>query len=169
MTDEMTAAELDRMNLIEHAHKDGCAITDDGFTFLIALAREALAGRDDPSMDATDYAHPAWWRGNEAGVLGAVSRIREAIEMDDGEGVLGGADLERLRRDVLAGRERLRLAEAVCEAVLRDREIGDAYLSSRWQSNDLEEAAFNAWMSVRNEASVAFAAWKAAKETVRNE
>lgn len=23
---------------------------------------------DDPSLDGTDFAHPAWWRGNDRGV-----------------------------------------------------------------------------------------------------
>lgn len=34
---------------------------------------------DPPSLDGTDGAHPAWWRGSDAGVLGAVRVIEQAL------------------------------------------------------------------------------------------
>jgi len=45
-----------------------------------ALLRIAIAKRDDPSLDGTDAAHPAWWRGHDNGAKGMeaqVSRLRE--------------------------------------------------------------------------------------------
>ena len=77
------------------------------------IVRVSLA-YDDPSLDATDGAHPAWWRGSDAGVAGAVRIINEAL---DGPlplvGCVGGADLERVRQRVAALRARAqRLVEA---------------------------------------------------------
>ena len=34
---------------------------------------------DNPDWDGTDYAHPAWWRGNDAGVLSFASVINEIL------------------------------------------------------------------------------------------
>lgn len=66
----------------------------------------ALAARqpaDDPEFDGTDGAHPAYLRGTDAGVAGAVSRIEAALDgKDDGAGVLGSDRLEALRRRILA-------------------------------------------------------------------
>lgn len=73
----------------------------------IALALDAFrtAGApklDDPEADATDAAHPAWWRGNNAGVAVTVARLADILDgKDDGEGVIGYAPLEALRRRLL--------------------------------------------------------------------
>lgn len=57
---------------------------------------------DDPEDDGTDYAHPAYWRGSEAGVRGATMRMRQAAEgHDDGSGVIGSPELEKVRRMIL--------------------------------------------------------------------
>jgi len=58
---------------------------------------------DDPDDDCTDFAHPAYWRGEKDGVRGAVMRIRKVLNgEDDGSGVMGCEELEQLRRDILA-------------------------------------------------------------------
>lgn len=58
---------------------------------------------DDPELDGTDDAHPAWWRGSTAGVAGACERIEAVLDgKDSGAGVLGNERLERLRRRLLA-------------------------------------------------------------------
>lgn len=55
---------------------------------------------DDPQWDCTDAAHPAFCRGNDAG---EVRVIRKALDGSyNGSGVLSGAELEQLRRDVMA-------------------------------------------------------------------
>jgi hypothetical protein len=36
---------------------------------------------DDPYMDGTEGAHPAWWRGNEAGVLAVIKIINKALTL----------------------------------------------------------------------------------------
>lgn len=62
--------------------------------------------KDYPFFDGTDAAHPAWWRGNDAGVDGAVRRIEEVLSgKDDGSGVLGYAPLENLRRRLIGLRK----------------------------------------------------------------
>jgi len=57
---------------------------------------------DDPELDGTDAAHPAYWRGQDDGVRGVVMRIQRILDgQDDGSGVLGHEDLEKVRRRVL--------------------------------------------------------------------
>jgi len=38
-------------------------------------------GLDNPEWDGTDLAHPAWWRGNDAGVESMVFRINEILDL----------------------------------------------------------------------------------------
>lgn len=47
---------------------------------IVALARK---GRDDPSLDATDFAHPAWWRGEEHAVDVTCRKINEILDGKD--------------------------------------------------------------------------------------
>jgi hypothetical protein len=61
-----------------------------------------LYPRDNPEWDATDWAHLAWWRGNEVGVKQVTLALTLALDgMDDGSGVYGYAELEALRRRIL--------------------------------------------------------------------
>jgi hypothetical protein len=56
---------------------------------------------DDPGWDATDAAHPAWWRGNEAGSYGAVAAVNRVLDsLGQGKpytGHFSGAELELLK------------------------------------------------------------------------
>ena len=36
---------------------------------------------DNPNLDGTDLAHPAWWRGNDAGLDGAVYQINKILDL----------------------------------------------------------------------------------------
>jgi hypothetical protein len=36
--------------------------------------------KDDPELDGTDLAHPAWWRGNDEGVRALVSQLMKKLE-----------------------------------------------------------------------------------------
>jgi hypothetical protein len=57
---------------------------------------------DDPDWDATDWAHPAWWRGEEHGIGMTVLLVTEMLDgEDDGAWVYGNAALEQLRRRIL--------------------------------------------------------------------
>jgi hypothetical protein len=50
---------------------------------------------DDPETDATDAAHPAWWRGNHSGSLG-VTRALAKILKDGKIGVFAHPEVEDL-------------------------------------------------------------------------
>jgi len=57
---------------------------------------------DDPALDGTDFAHPAWWRGEEHATTMVVERLERIFAGgDDGSGVLNHDGLERLRRRIL--------------------------------------------------------------------
>lgn len=38
---------------------------------------------DNPENDATDFAHPAWWRGNDAGVFTLCTLINKILDGED--------------------------------------------------------------------------------------
>jgi hypothetical protein len=58
---------------------------------------------DDLDLDGTDFADPAWWRGNDQGVAMVVTMLEKLLDgEDDGAGVVGYEPLERLRRRLLA-------------------------------------------------------------------
>jgi hypothetical protein len=69
---------------------------------------------DDASLDATDDAHPAWWRGHDHGARAATEAIVRVLDgTDDGRGTLAWPELQRAREAILAlRRER--------DALLRD-------------------------------------------------
>lgn len=75
---------------------------------------------DDPQWDGTDMAHPAWWRGYDDGVQGAIACIREMLDGRDGKrGVFSNAELNRIRHDIRALRaaaDRARMLEDVLAA-----------------------------------------------------
>ena len=58
-------------------------------------ARLATAPPDDPEADGTDAAHPAWWRGNDAGCKGAMSLLAR-LRTDNDALRARVAELERL-------------------------------------------------------------------------
>jgi hypothetical protein len=65
--------------------------------------KQRLLGGDasptnDPEMDCTDFAHPAWWRGHHSGVASAAMRWREALDCTEPASGVMGEPLESLRR-----------------------------------------------------------------------
>jgi hypothetical protein len=66
-----------------------------------ALENElARRPKDDPLFDATDGAHPAWWRGHDDGVRGATERVVDALEKPPSKGVVGYAPLQLVIEDI---------------------------------------------------------------------
>lgn len=57
---------------------------------------QIAAAKDDPDYDASDLAHPAWWRGNDRGVEATVEIVNRIL---DGErtGKFGAASLNALK------------------------------------------------------------------------
>ncbi len=51
---------------------------------------------DDPVFDGTDGAHPAWWRGNEAGGAEVVKAVQEMLEGKKQGGVFGSPELQAI-------------------------------------------------------------------------
>lgn len=51
---------------------------------------------DNPDADATDYAHPAWWRGELAGVDGTVRALSDILERGLTSGVFSHPGLKQL-------------------------------------------------------------------------
>lgn len=76
-----------------------------------ALSKSQKKAYDDPEADATDGAHPAWWRGNDAGVDGAVRRVNEALDTSETL-CLGSPDLQKLCERVRALQGECSVAQA---------------------------------------------------------
>lgn len=57
---------------------------------------------DDPDMDATDFAHPAFWRGHDHGFAGAVRAVAAVLDGDDNGSGVAAEPWERVRRRLLA-------------------------------------------------------------------
>lgn len=67
---------------------------------------------DDPIADGTDFAHPAFWRGEDSSMNAAVSWVERILDgRDDGAGTMGHEGLERVRRRVLDLMKRVEDAE----------------------------------------------------------
>lgn len=62
---------------------------------------------DDPDLDGTDAAHPAWWRGQEAGFDGAMGMIEKALT-ERPAGVISNERWQALRERIYAMANRSR-------------------------------------------------------------
>jgi len=63
---------------------------------------------DDPEADATDFAHPAWWRGHHATTLVFCALVNDILDgKDDGAG-FNCEPWHTLRRRLLTIRESLK-------------------------------------------------------------
>jgi len=60
---------------------------------------------DDPFYDGTDFAHAAWWRGNDAGVLSTVKALNEILDRAEGSegnpGTFGLKELQDLKNRLI--------------------------------------------------------------------
>ncbi len=61
---------------------------------------------DNPELDCTDFAHPAWWRGNDAGVASLVQIINGILDepflAEARGGTFGYPPLNALRTRLIA-------------------------------------------------------------------
>jgi hypothetical protein len=64
-----------------------------------AVTPPSPAVADDPKMDGTDAAHPAWWRGHDNGVIGAVASVARVLDTGEVTGTCG-EPLQSLRARV---------------------------------------------------------------------
>lgn len=76
----------------------------DEMKFLLRLLDAARgAAADDSLWDGTDAAPPAWWRGNDAGVLAIVRIVNEILDgKRSGPAHYGSPELTDLHRRLLA-------------------------------------------------------------------
>lgn len=62
---------------------------------------------DDPGWDGTGYEHPAFYRGEQYGASQVLRRIKEVLSgKDEGHGRIGDPELEAVRREIMALRDR---------------------------------------------------------------
>lgn len=52
---------------------------------------------DGPELDATDGAHPAWWRGHDSGCVGTAKQL---LKVARNGGTFGNPDLEAARKEI---------------------------------------------------------------------
>ena len=77
--------------------------------------------KDDPEMDCTDAAHPAWWRGYEHGSASCINEVNRIL---DGDTSLQGACNEpwqSLRLRLFDIREMLGIAEYIIRTIQSSR------------------------------------------------
>lgn len=81
---------------------------------------DAESRKDNEELDGTDAAHPAWWRGNDAGVAQVCAQINAIL---DGADVSGTASepWESTRRRVAEARKDLERLREVLESGKADR------------------------------------------------
>lgn len=79
MRDQRDRAELlDAAVAVRTARIEREAREVDVLRAQVAMLGARLSVGDDPVLDATDAAHPAWWRGHADGCLGMERALREA-------------------------------------------------------------------------------------------
>jgi hypothetical protein len=58
--------------------------------------------RDDPELDGTDAAHPAWWRGQQYGADAICREVNKILDGNGNESGVGHEPLESTRRRLFA-------------------------------------------------------------------
>lgn len=100
----MTGEDAKRLAEIREGLDEDSYADWDEMKFLLRLLDAARgAAADDPLWDGTDAAHPAWWRGNDAGVLATVRIVNEILDgKRSGPAHYGSPELTYLHRRLLA-------------------------------------------------------------------
>jgi hypothetical protein len=70
---------------------------------------------DDPELDGTDGAHPAWWRGNDRGVEAACERIAAVLDGDAGPYTFGSQRLSEVATRIAELREKAWKYDDLCK------------------------------------------------------
>ncbi len=71
---------------------------------------------DDPEWDCTDFAHPAWWRGEQHGSLMVCLKVLELIKNGDTGGKFSDPRMNEMRDKIAAMRDALeRLSRIGCK------------------------------------------------------
>jgi hypothetical protein len=85
--------------------------------------------QDDPEMDATDAAHPAWWRGHEHTVASLVQYVNETLDGVHGDGPRGMGIMpwQALRQRLYDIRTLLGIAERIIGSTKRSLNVDQWY------------------------------------------
>lgn len=62
----------------------------------MAVTGKVRSQADNPDYDATDFSHPAWWRGNDQGVWRVIDIVNKILDEGRDNGTYGCAKLEAL-------------------------------------------------------------------------
>jgi hypothetical protein len=82
---------------------------------------ESERAADDPELDSTDFAHPAWWRGNDRGVEAACECIASILDgTSTGPFTFGSAKLCEVAERIAALQARAAEAERRFPKVLKE-------------------------------------------------
>ena len=131
MSTDKTAIAVDAKALeaaqytLEDAIRWGCEPAD-GLasaivTYLSALPHAGVS-EDDPELDGTDAAHPAWWRGNDRGCEATCEIITRILDGETPSGVCR-EPLETVRRRVAALPSQHAVAVPVADTWFADRSL----------------------------------------------
>lgn len=59
----------------------------DVWAWIVLIFAREISVHDDPALDATDFAHPAWWRGEQHSALVFCEKVNQILDgKDDGSG-----------------------------------------------------------------------------------
>lgn len=83
------------------------------YRFAEAYHEYMRKAEDDPMADCTDFAHPAWWRGQEHAHLQFVTMVNRILDGEPASGGLSTMPWEALRQRLYDLRTLLGIAERV--------------------------------------------------------
>lgn len=96
------------------------------------LQRQGQIGiPDNPGLDATDGAHPAWWRGEEYGAKSVVREMLKAFTGPRHDGKFSMPEMNELREKIWALRENQR-TPGTMEICSRSPERCSNYYKHQW-------------------------------------
>lgn len=128
-----------------------------GAVKFLVTGRGEMVPTDNPEMDCTDFAHPAWWRGSESGVARIVQKLQWILDGNEiGDGKTAHPPLNKLIGDIVAIRKAVGLLrdfnghedmdnaeviEAAAKEIVSLREafrmVGSTALNSTKEAKDL--------------------------------
>ncbi len=76
---------------------------------------------DNPELDGTDAAHPAWWRGQEHGAVGITISMMNAFKEPRHSGKFSNPLMNELREKIWSVQEKI---EKMTKIVSVDSELG---------------------------------------------
>lgn len=96
-------------NIAQHVNRDWHNLEDIARAAYAELKRQGQINiPDNPDLDATDGAHPAWWRGEEYGARSVVREMLKVLTEPRHNGKFSSSEMNELREKIWALRENQR-------------------------------------------------------------